>query len=250
MIGGIDICLVESLQMKNNFIMKLFMIAIAMVSISSCVTTENNIIEQQTVKLKLNWKHDTNFLGFYIAQSQGFYADEGLDLIIEELSDPSLGQEIPSQVLNGEFDFGVAASDLVRAQSNGLELITIGNILKFSPSAFFTRADLNINSPADFAGHSVVVKNLSWQENLEDLLQIVGLSIDDVEVVPGGYDMSPFFDGDVDIWAGFITEEVVRVRMSGIEVVTFPMHEYGNRGGSVFIFTSQKLYNSNSDLAV
>ena len=32
----------------------------------------------EAVTMKLNWEHGVHFLGFYIAQEQGFYAGEGL----------------------------------------------------------------------------------------------------------------------------------------------------------------------------
>lgn len=237
--------------MKSNILLKLIIIVvIATISLSGCTNPENDLSKLESIVLKLNWKHGTSFLGFYIAQSQGFYAQEGLDVTIEELSDPSLAKNIPLQVLNGEFEFGVAASDLARAQAEGLELSAVGNIIKLAPAAFFARKELGINTPADFAGHSVVVKSLSWQEILEEFLDYADLSLEDVEVFDGGYDMTPFFEGDVDIWAGFITEEVVLARLKGIEVTTLPLYDYNAGGSSVTMFTTQHLLQTNSDLAV
>lgn len=184
-------------------IRKIIVIAILMLvyaaALSACNETQPSAPELQNINLKLNWKHGTSFIGFYIAQSQGFFADEGLDVSIEELSDPSLASEIPAQILNGEFEFGIAASDLARAQIKGLELTAFGNIIKLSPAAFFVRKDSGIHTPADFAGRTVVIKSQSWQEILEGFLENAGLVIDDVEVVPGGYDLTPFYEGDVEI---------------------------------------------------
>lgn len=51
------------------------------VLLSGC---SNQILEgSQPVTLKLNWHHSVQFLGFYIAQEKGFYAQEGLEVTIE-----------------------------------------------------------------------------------------------------------------------------------------------------------------------
>ena len=71
------------------------------------------------------------------------------------------------------------------------------------------------------------------------MLDSAGLSFDDIEAVPGGYDMMPFYEGEVEVWAGFITNEVVRARQRGLDIVTLPMYEYGLQDYDNMLFTSQ-----------
>lgn len=205
--------------------------------------------ELEAVTLKLNWLHGAQFLGFYVAQVQGFYAEVGLEVAIEQLDDLSMTEAIPGQVVSGKFDFATGTTDIIRAQSEGAPLTAIAAMYQFSPAAFFARADSGIVTPADLAGRTIVVKNTSWERLLSVLLFREGLMLDDVEVVPGGYDMTPFYEGEVEVWAGFLIDEVVLARMEGLELVTLPLYEYGVEESAVVVSTSQTLLNSNPERA-
>lgn len=204
--------------------------------------------ELERVTLHLNWLHGTGFLGFYVAQAQGFYAEEGLEVTIEELDDPANGPLVPERVAVGELEFAIGGQDAKRVQNAGGRLTAIGAMYQLGPAAFFARADSGIVTPADLLGRTIVLKGPAWEQLLVTILENGELTIDDVEVVPGGYDMTPFLEGEVEVWAGWVTEEVVRARMQGIEVVTFPLHEYGIYRNAVEVYTSQTLLETDHDL--
>jgi ABC-type nitrate/sulfonate/bicarbonate transport system substrate-binding protein len=201
------------------------------------------------ITLKLSWKHGVDFLGFYAAQSQGYYADENLNVTIEPLSDPAETNSVFERVAAGEFDFSAFGLSLVKAQARGVPVTAIANINKFSPGTFFARADTGIVTPADLAGRRVVVKGETWRGILEQVLAREGLSLADVDAVPGGFDMAPFLEGKVEVWAGFINDEVVRARQQGLKLVTLPLHEYGYRTVALSIFTGQKALAADPDRA-
>lgn len=201
----------------------------------------------EAVTFQIHWEPTMDFLGFYVALGNGYYAEEGLDVTIQPLSDVAEGVSVPEQVATGKFDYATGGGDLLRAQGAGEPLVAMGSFIQFSPAAFFARADSGIVTPADFAGHSIVLKGSSWQRLLDIILDAGGLTEDDVEVVEGGYDMTPFLDGEVNIWAGFISDEVVLARMAGLEIVTFPLYDYGNRGSAVTIYTNQDHLDNQGD---
>lgn len=206
-------------------------------------------VELTPVTLKLNWEAGIDHLGFYAGISKRFYVEEGLDVTIVPLS--SEGGFVPGQVNAGEYDFGIGGlSDLRLAQADGLPLTIFGNIYKIGPGAFFARAESGIQTPADLAGRTVVVKGEAWQELLETLLATEGMTIEDVEAVPGGFDMTPFMEGEVEVWYGYLTDEVIRARLAGLDLVTLPLYEYGIRGKAINIYTTQKTLETNPELAV
>ena len=71
-----------------------------------------------------------------------------------------------------------------------------------------------------------------------------------MEEVPGGFDMTPFYEGEVDVWAGFITDEVIRARQQGLDLVTFPLHAYGIRNEGQLVYAGQAGLEDNPELAV
>ncbi len=203
----------------------------------------------EPVTLRLDWQHGAEFLGFYAAQAQGYYAAEGLDVTIEPQSDSDDADKEPGWVAAGKFDFGVASNNLLLAQAQGVPVTAIANIYQFSPCAFFARTDSGIVTPSNLAGRTVVVKNSGWQERLKLLLEHSGLTLADVEEVPGSFDMTPFFEGEVEVWAGFLNDEVVRARQQGLELVTLPLYEYGIHNPALTIYTGQEWLATNPDRA-
>jgi ABC-type nitrate/sulfonate/bicarbonate transport system substrate-binding protein len=94
----------------------------------------------------------------------------------------------------------------------------------------------------------VVVRTSSWREWIERLLAHEGLTLGEIEAVSGGADMTPFFDGEVDAWAGSLVSEAAAARSEGIDVVTFPLHEYGISTIGDSLYTRREYLETKRDL--
>ena len=181
----------------------------------------------KTITLKLNWRHGVQFMGFYIAREKGFYQKQGLHVVIRDISSSDDIQHVLGIVADGEADFGIGSITLQMGQKKVLSLTTIATLYQLAPQVLFARSDSDIKTLADIAGHSIAIKSISQRRVIKELLALEGITMDQVKEVPSGFDMTPFYEGRVDVWAGFITDEVVRARLRGIELVTFPLYEYG-----------------------
>ena len=82
------------------------------------------------VVLQLNWKHQFQFAGYYAAIEQGYFREAGFDVSLREL--PSGGNPVEI-VLNGEADFGVAASELAWHRVQGKPVVALAAIVQHSP---------------------------------------------------------------------------------------------------------------------
>ena len=76
----------------------------------------------------------------------------------------------------------------------------------------------------------------------------LGLDPDSVAQVEAGYDLAPFFAGEVDIWPGFVTGAVVTARERGYEVNTILPDDYGVHLYGATLFTTDRLIEENPDL--
>ena len=61
--------------------------------------------------------------------------------------------------------------------------------------------------------------------------------------------MTPFFEGGVEVWAGYLNNEVVRARQQGLELVTLPLYEYGIQTNALTLFASQEALAAHPDRA-
>ena len=203
------------------------------------------------VTLKLNWQPGVQFLGFFVAAERGEYLAEGLAVRIDSAVDPVSGLSIPQRVAAAEFDFAVGGFELMLAQAEGVAVTMIASLYQHGPDVFFARRSSGIRTPRDLAGRRIVMKNPVWRDRvLAPLLARVGLSLDDVVLVPGGFDMTPFYEGEVEVWAGYISNEVVRARLHGLEVVTLPVQDYVQYPSANNIYTRAALLGQQPELAV
>jgi len=230
----------------------LLMIAFTTMSLTSLIGCDDSDTEAvlEPITFRLNWEDGSQFLGFYMADELGFYAEEGFDAEIMPRPDISEAQDEPKRLAAGEFDFSAGSQIYVTAQTNGVPVTAIASVYQFSPGTLFAMADSGIQTPKDLTGHSVAIKSDAWQSMVAALLQVVGLTLDDIKQVPSGFDMTPFYEGEVDVWAGYITNEVVSARLKGIDVVTLPLFEYGVQQISASIFASRESLGNDPERAI
>jgi NitT/TauT family transport system substrate-binding protein len=118
----------------------------------------------------------------YIAQEQGFFADNGLEVTLREYE---AGKLAGDAVIAGEADIATS-SDFVFV-SNSLEsddLRVLGTISESDLIELVARKDRGISTPADLKGKRIGVTRKSAGEfYLGTFLTFNGLSLSDVEIV-------------------------------------------------------------------
>ena len=101
------------------------------------------------IRLQLQWTPQTQFAGYYVAQALGFYADEGLAVII--LPGGPDAQPVDA-VASGDAEFGVTwLPNLLLARQAGHDLVNIAQVFQRSGSVMISFADNPVESLDDMA---------------------------------------------------------------------------------------------------
>ncbi|HMK08635.1 MAG TPA: ABC transporter substrate-binding protein, partial [Anaerolineales bacterium] len=101
------------------------------------------------VTLMLDWVPNTNHTGLFVAQHEGYFTDEGLEVKIVQPGEVYAEQA----VAGGAADFGVSFQEQVTlARADNVPLVSIAAILQHNTSAFAARAGLGGDTPAGWAG--------------------------------------------------------------------------------------------------
>jgi ABC-type nitrate/sulfonate/bicarbonate transport system substrate-binding protein len=101
------------------------------------------------VTLMLDWVPNTNHTGFFVAQQQGYFAEEGLQVDIVQPGEVYAEQA----VAGGAADFGVSFQEQVTlARADEVPLVSIAAILQHNTSAFAARAGVGGDTPAGWEG--------------------------------------------------------------------------------------------------
>src|SRR5262245_42461818 len=95
------------------------------------------------VSLQLKWLHQAQFAGYYVAQEQGFYREEGIEVEIE-VGGP--GTDPERIVADGKADFaqGGGFESLLSARSNNQPLIAIAALFQKVDVVFVAKPTANI----------------------------------------------------------------------------------------------------------
>ena len=165
------------------------------------------------------------FVAVYVADQQGFFADEGLEVDIQHSSG---ADEHLKLLLDGQVEFITGtASQVIRRRVDELPLRAVALFGQRGDQGYIAGADAGINGPEDFAGRSVGFKAGVVPAELHALLATVGLTIDDIELRAVGFDPRVFMEGQVDIYPVFLNNEPDTIRRTGFEITVIDPDEYG-----------------------
>jgi ABC-type nitrate/sulfonate/bicarbonate transport system substrate-binding protein len=176
------------------------------------------------VTLGLSWVHQAQFSGPYFADRNGLYAREGLKV---EFVPASAEKDPLDEFIAGKYDFVIAQPDtLITARARGHQVKAIAVTYHVHPLVFMALATSGIRRPQDFRGKKVGV---AYSEKLLLLALLRKMQIDpgEVTVVQRPYDFASLQSGDLDVQAGWLTDELQTARRNGLALEVVSPYDYG-----------------------
>jgi NitT/TauT family transport system substrate-binding protein len=197
------------------------------------------------ITVQLTWTHQAQFAGFYVADQQGYFAAEGLQVSFLQ-GGPNVN--FMTQVVNGTAQFGIAQpADLILARADGKLVRSIATIYRRSPIVFFARAESGITRPQDFVGKKIR-SSLTTDQTLRAMMTRVGVQPDQYQIVNLPSDVSLFASGEVPVWSGFINSLVIDVQRAGHKINIIYPDDYGIHFYSDILITTDDLISKDPDL--
>ena len=157
----------------------------------------------EKITFVLDWTPNTNHTGLYVAQAEGYFAEQGLEVEIVQPADGTA----EAMVASGRGQFGVSFQDTMAPALVGddaLPITAVAAILQHNTSGIVSRAGEGMDRPAGLAGH----KYATWEMPVEQAT-IAKVMADDggdfaqVQLVPSSPtdEVSALQSGSVDaIW--------------------------------------------------
>lgn len=152
--------------------------------------------EPTSVRLQLQWLPQGQFAGYFAAQDQGYFADEGLEVEIIE----SGGDIVPQDALaNGDADYAIAwVPKVLGSIEGGANLTNIAQIFQRSGTQQVSWADSDIDSVADFEGRRIGSWGFGNEWEIFAAMAAEGLDSSTVEIITQDFNMNAFLQGDID----------------------------------------------------
>lgn len=163
------------------------------------------------VVLMLNWFVYGEHAPFIYGREQGFFADEGIDLEIQE----GRGSGVTIQaVAAGTVDFGLAdVGVMIKAAAKGAPVKTVGVMDQRTPGAIIG-PEGKIKGPEDLKGKTIAITPGDAVTPILPLyLRSIGLTESDIKTVAGDAQtkQNAVVNGQADGLVGFVTEQGARL---------------------------------------
>jgi NitT/TauT family transport system substrate-binding protein len=186
----------------------------------------------EDVTLQLKWVTQAQFAGYYVAQDQGFYEEEGLEVTIK----PGGPDIAPVQVLlGGGADVMVDwMPSALAAREAGAEVVNIAQPFKRSGMMLTCRNDSGVTSTEDFPGQTLGVwfggneyPFLSWMSKL-------GIPTDGgpegVTVLKQGFNVDPLLQEQAACISTMTYNEYWQVIDAGLTPEDLTVFKYEDQG--------------------
>ncbi len=192
---------------------------------------DNNAAETELedVTVVLDWYPNAIHSFLYVAQEKGYFAEEGLNLVVNFPANTNDGISMPAA---GKADVGMyyLQDAILTAVEEDVPIVSIGAVTQKSLNVVIALEESGIKSAADLEGKRIGYAGTALSEaQIACMLENAGLSTNDCEFVDVGFDLlTATTTGQVDATIGnMVNHEVPQLEEEGIAINYFYPTDFG-----------------------
>lgn len=192
----------------------------------------------EEITLQLKWRHQFQFAGYYAAQQQGYYRDEGLNVkFIEGSKDrPPL-----KQVLSGQADYSIGDAEILVSRISGKPVVALAAIFQHSPGVLLSLQERNIQKPEDLIGKRIMMSSDGQGVfQFKAMLLKQHLDINQMTIVPHTWRLQDLIEGKVDVISAYAMDEPGQLQQMGYSPSIISNQPYGVDFYGDVLFTSER----------
>ena len=179
-----------------------------------------------TLTYRFSWIKNVEFGGSYIADSKGYYKEQGFSGVNFIAGGPSATPQ-ETDVVTKKALVGISSPDITGAAiSKGAPLKIIGAEYQKNPFAVMSMSKTPIKTPQDMYGKKIGVQ-VTNESVWATFLKAAKLDASKITKVPVQFDPLPLTQGTVDGWFSFVTNEPNDLKLRGFDVTTFLLADFG-----------------------
>jgi ABC-type nitrate/sulfonate/bicarbonate transport system substrate-binding protein len=185
----------------------------------------NNSSGTAEFRMQAPWVNDAEFIGYFVALNNGWYQQEGLNLLYQP-GGPDIIAE--GTLLSKRSDIALTPVEttvnlIVR---DNAPLKIIGTQYQKSPLGVVSLAKNKITKPTDLVGKTLAVPPANVL-TVEALLKANNMKKSDVRIVPYQYDPGPLLRSEVDATIDFVTNVPYAIKQAGGDPSFFLIYDFG-----------------------
>lgn len=226
------------MNIKKIFMCALFCLTVLFATISQAAESPSH---RQKIRVLLDWFANPDHAPLFVAENQGFFAKEGLDV---ELIGPADPTDPPKLVAAGKADVAITYQpQFVEQVSHGLPLQPIGTLIDKPLTCIAVLQSSPIKTLADLKGKRIGHSYSSINSiMLKVMLEKHHLSMQDVQHINIHYNLTQaLLSQKIDAVTGMIrTFEIIQLELAGHPARVFFPENNGVPSYSELIFVVEK----------
>lgn len=200
-----------------------------LIAISLMMLAFTSAHAEEKITLMLDWFVNPDHGALIVAQQQGLFKEQGLDITIQEPTDPSMPAKL---VAAGNVELAVSYQpQLIQDVAVGLPLVRISTLIGTPLNTLMVLDSSDIKSIADLKGKTIgtAITDGVGEATVDTMLKHSGLSINDVSIVNVGWGLSSSLASKkVDaIYGGYRNFEMHQLATEGFKGRAFFVEEEG-----------------------
>lgn len=199
-----------------------------------------------TMSMQLSWIKDVEFAPLYLADDRGYFEDAGVTVDMVA-GGPDIGA-VEGIVAGQSTNLGIATdiTSIIAAAADGNDLVVVGTLFQANLHCMMSPPDAPVTSVADMVGKRIGgVQGV--QPKFDAMFTLAGLE-PDYTFVPVGYGPDALINGDCDVQAAFITDEVLAYETAtGEAPAVLTWDDAGLPAYSLVLFTTKGYLEDNRE---
>ena len=236
--------------MKFDLISRLTFLLFALFMMVGCGTqlADSQVtLPASNVSLQLEWVHQAEFAGYYVANQEGLYSANGLE--VKMISGGPTVNPIDKVALK-EVDFAIISNpiDLLKARQAGQHVVAVAALFQRDANVWISLAEKNITTPQALKGQRVGLKTTAMT-SFELLLATANMTLAEVQMVQlADPTIRPLVAGEVDVLLGLVIDEPLLARRQGYNINVLTLADQGVILPSDLLIVHEDLLRDKPDL--
>lgn len=198
----------------------------------------------EDISIHLKWYHKFQFAGYYAAQTQGYFEEEGYQVTLLEGGPET--NHIHS-LINNTSEYAVFSSESLNSLALNAPIVIVASIFQHAPEALITLKDNNVESLTDFRGKTLMLADPNISGHIASMLLKNGLHPGDYKKLDYDGDVRRLINGDVFAIYGYVSNEPFSIEQLGYEVDVFRPQDFNINFYGDSLVTSQSELDENPE---
>jgi len=197
----------------------------------------------QNVTLQLNWKHQFQFAGYYAAIEKGYYKEAGIQVILKEAVE---GINSGEEVLKGNAEFGICASDILLMRAQNKNAVVLASIFQHSPQILLASKQTGIEYVHDLVG-----KRIAIEPHAADIIVYMneeGVTLNECIINQHTFDTKKLLTGEIDAITAYSSDEPFILNEANFDYTIISPAAGGIDFYGEVLFTTDSLIQNNPEL--